>query len=296
MVKETSKVLERTLPETIDIITEIARDVPNVEADPTQMQQVLMNLCVNARDGMPEGGTLTIGLFTCDMGDGKPGSGTTVSVSGKAVCLSVTDTGVGIPPEVQERIFEPFFTTKAAGKGTGLGLSTVHGIVQTHGGTIQLESRIGEGATFSVRLPAIETEAEEPVSAGEAPSGNETLLLVEDDENVREIAEKMLRGRGYEVVAVCSGEEALSVYEEKVEDIDLVITDLILPGLDGRAMAERLKTIRPELRVLYMSGYERKERTTGGQLDNGVGFLAKPFDLSQLSIAVRDGLNADLQT
>jgi signal transduction histidine kinase len=231
LAKETIKILERTLPETIQIYSQVNRDLSTIEADTTQMQQVLMNLSVNARDAMPKGGTLTIKLQNVVL-DAPTARAHGNRCAGDYVCLSVQDTGHGIPTDVQERIFEPFFTTKEVGKGTGLGLSIVHGIVESHNGHIDLKSN-GSGTKFKLYFPAVKGKVEDSDDTFVATAGSETLLLVEDDDNVREIAEKMLKQEGYTILTAASGTEGLACFEKNAKAIDLVITDAIMPGVSN---------------------------------------------------------------
>ena len=288
LTKETIKVLERTLPETIQIYTQLNRDISNIEADATQLQQVLMNLCVNARDAMPDGGTLTISLENITL-DHEITQRYGMDTPGDYVRLSVKDTGTGIPPHIQKRIFEPFFTTKEVGKGTGLGLSIVHGIVKSHGGHISLNTEPGTGTEFEVFLPAIEEEETTTEHVTIQASGNETLLLVEDDTNVLEIAQKMLENQGYKVITASDGTEGLKYYHQNKNEIDLIISDIVMPQLSGLDMCREIAAVNPNARVLLISGYN----TTENLQDIGVvvGFLPKPFELSRLGTEVRNALD-----
>ncbi len=250
-----------------------------------------MNLCVSARDAMPDGGTLTLALHNVELDEDAVRQHGDVD-PGQYLCLSVSDTGTGIPSEVPERMFEPFFTTKDPGKGTGLGLSIVHGIVKSHNGHIEVDTAPGQGTEFRVFLPAVEDEPEdENVDAEEAPRGQGTLMLVEDDANVREIGHKMLVSLGYQVFAASDGNEALGIYRSKWREVDLVITDLVIPGLGEVDLCQEMVRINADVKVLLMSGYEQR---TGSQtvLKNGsvMGFLRKPFDLGLLASEVRTAL------
>jgi two-component system cell cycle sensor histidine kinase/response regulator CckA len=291
LVKETAIVLERTLPEYIQISSQTHPGVHNISADATQMQQVLMNLCVNARDAMPEGGKLSICLQNVEL-DAETARLHGGKTPGDYVCLTVSDTGTGIPAEVLERMFEPFYTTKAEGKGTGLGLAMVHGIVESHGGHIQVETSDGEGTEFQIYLMAIREEVkEELVSNRETPRGTETLLIVEDDANVREIAEKMLMGQGYRVITARDGLEGLAAFESN-GGVDLVISDLVMPSLSGIELSEQLTQRDPNVKVLFISGYNKQvEIAEAMEKGVAVGFLQKPFDLTILAAKVREVLD-----
>jgi CheY-like chemotaxis protein len=257
-------------------------------ADPGQIQQVLLNLAINARDAMPGGGTLSIAV---DEADAAPEAMGEALPPGPYVRLSVTDTGIGMDEATRVRIFEPFFTTKEVGKGTGLGLATVHGIVHQSGGFITVESEVGKGTTFRIyfpRIPATETPgAVEPKSSA-SPRGTERVLVVEDAEDVRLLVSRVLRDRGYVVLEAARGEDAVALVEGCGPPIDLLITDQIMPGMSGHALAERLLTLQPGLRVLFMSGYAE----TGSTAVDGVvrHFLAKPFRPDELARKVREVL------
>jgi PAS domain S-box-containing protein len=287
LVKETVKVIERTFPETIHIRSHIDRDIANIEADATQIQQVLMNLCVNARDAMPDGGSLRISLTNIknddhpilEHGDHPPDH---------YVCLSIKDTGSGIPHHTQERMFEPFFTTKDVGKGTGLGLSIVHGIVESHGGHIHLNTELGNGTEFLIYLPAIGEAATEETTDAIPRTGNETILLVEDDANVRDVAQKMLAKQGYTVLTATNGMEELDVFRTHQEKIDLVVTDVVMPKLSGLELSAEVARQDPHAKVLLISGYVPEQEHVSQCI---IGFLSKPFEAGQLTAAVRKALD-----
>lgn len=288
LVKETVKVLERTLPETIQMRAVIPRDIANIEADATQIQQVLMNLCVNARDAMLQGGTMIVSLKNRDIANSADDC-----PAGRYVCLSVKDTGTGIPPDIQERIFEPFFTTKEVGKGTGLGLSIVHGIVKSHGGFIQLHTAKGQGTEFQVFLPAVAEKAIDEVSQNNVQAGDETILLVEDDDCVMDVAKQMLANRGYTVLTATNGVEGLEVFKTNRSNIDLVITDIVMPHMGGIEMSQKMERLSPDIRVLLMSGYAQNQDLFPSAV---VGFLNKPFEASKLNLAVRHALDTICMT
>jgi len=282
--------LQRVVGEDIELDTHL-RAAGNVLADSGQMQQVLMNLVVNARDSMTEGGKLTIETDNVDVDEEftmlHPGI-----PRGSYVCLSVTDAGCGMSEEVQERIFEPFFTTKEKGKGTGLGLATVHGIVRQSGGYILVDSEVGVGTTFEIYLPLIGTAAETgPESREAAPTrGWETVLLVEDQAAVRQLTEEMLRTNGYQVLSANSGADAIARAGAHRGTIHLLITDVILPQMNGRALADALKRDRPQMKVLYISGYSDEVVARRGVLEKGLSYLAKPYTGEALAAKVRETL------
>jgi signal transduction histidine kinase/ActR/RegA family two-component response regulator len=292
LAKETIKILERTLPETVQIYSQIHRDVSAIEADATQIQQVLMNLSVNARDAMADGGTLTIKLQNVTL-DEDPTHMHAKRSPGDYVCLSVLDTGSGISPDIQTRMFEPFFTTKEVGKGTGLGLSIVHGIVESHGGHIALDSSPETGTEFRLYFPAIQDAVLNIQEAPPATSGTETLLVVEDDDNVREIAEKMLTQEGYTVLTAATGTEGLACYKKNSDQIDLVITDAIMPELGGLELSTHLLAINPDMKILLVSGYNVQEQMES--FGPFADFLQKPFDLIVLAAKVREILDKKSQ-
>ncbi len=280
-VRQTARMLQRTLGEAVTMHLVLPPQPAFVSADEGMLDQVLLNLAVNARDAMPGGGHLTIETSGVDGDDGRP-----------FVCLRVSDTGTGIAPEHLPHIFEPFFTTKGVGKGTGLGLAMSYGIVQQHGGRIEVDTEAGRGTTFRVLLPAA---AAVPVpAAAETParSGHETLLIVEDETDVRELVVDWLSTLGYTVIQAPSGRHALEVWAARADEIDLLITDMVMPdGLSGLELATRLRAARPRLKVLYISGYVA-DLAGGGTLEEGVNYLAKPFSLPDLGRLIRRTLDA----
>jgi PAS domain S-box-containing protein len=285
------RMLRRLIGEHIELVTRCAPALWPAEADPAQIEQVLVNLAVNARDAMPDGGTLTIETSNATLGaadvsgpDARPG---------EYVVLEVRDTGHGIHPEDVGRLFEPFFTTKPPGAGTGLGLAVCYGIAAQHGGHITVESEPGRGATFRVYLPRSTRAAESPADDGAAPTprGSETVLLVEDEAPVRAIAERALTSRGYTVLVAGDGEAGLRTVVEHDGPIHLLLTDVMMPRLGGRELAERATAVRPTLRVLYMSGYTENALAPDGVLGADVRFLPKPFIPAELLRAVRDALD-----
>jgi PAS domain S-box-containing protein len=273
------RLLRRLLPESIELRTELAAEVRSVLADPTQIQQVLINLAVNARDAMLAGGTITIR--------------TSREIVGNTawVVWSVTDTGTGMDAETVSHIFEPFFTTKELGRGTGLGLATVYGIVNQHGGTIQVESDVGKGSRFTVRLPEIPDVTPDPVFLPEQVGGAETVLLVDDDMMVCQVVERALKKAGYHVMVAGHPDDALRNLGDYQGPLDLVLTDVVLPHMNGRELYSRIAHAHPEARVLYMSGHPQDILAPQGVLGPETRFLPKPFTAAGLIGAVRDALD-----
>ena len=279
--------LQRLIGEDITLRTALGRGTGSVKADPTQLEQVVLNLVVNARDAMPRGGTLTI-----EVGNGAAGGidGQESAIAGPGVTLVVRDTGVGIAPEIQPHLFEPFFTTKAPGKGTGLGLATVYGIVKQSGGQIEITSAPGQGTAVTVWLPRTEARPDAGATSGRdgaAFQGRETVLLVEDEADIRDFVGEVLQGRGYTVLEAQDGEDALRVVEQHREPLDLVLTDVVMPKLGGRDLVTRLTARHPRLSVLYMSGYTDDTLGERGVLERGASLLHKPFTSEQLVSKVR---------
>ncbi len=293
IIEEIEGITDETFPENIDVRTDVAEDLPQVVGDATQIQQVLMNLCVNARDAMPDGGTLSIEASPVELGkdeaqrniDAEPGS---------YVCIRVQDTGTGMPDEVADKIFEPFFSTKEEGEGTGLGLSTAYSIVQSHDGFIDVTSEMGEGTTFRVYLP-ISEEPDEQRAASDGPTtaatGNgERVLVVDDETFILETAREALRDKGYRVHTAAGGDEALQQIDEN-GDVDVVITDLRMPNMDGLDLIRTLRAQHPNLPIIAASGVadgQSEEALTAGAHT----FLAKPFDEDTLQTALQEALHA----
>ncbi|MES1259106.1 MAG: ATP-binding protein [Gemmatimonadota bacterium] len=266
----------------------------NVSVDPAQVDQLLANLVANARDAMPHGGKLVISTANFEIPDWIPVARGGVAAPGRYVQLTVSDTGVGMDAATQDHIFEPFFTTKPVGVGTGLGLATVFGIAKQNGGFITFESEPGVGTTFRVHLPAVAGEvapSPRPAQAATARA-TETILVVEDNPAVRKLAVRMLSPVGYTVLQADSGEEALALLAEKETPIDLLLTDLMMPGLGGRALAEQVRLTQPGLGVLFMSGYTSDDAVRRGVLEPGLAFIDKPFTVAALLAKVREVLNA----
>jgi PAS domain S-box-containing protein len=298
--------LQRLLGETINLVTVTAPDLGGIKADPGQMEQMILNLCVNARDAMPDGGRLTVRTANVDL-DEAAAARLSDARPGPYVMLEVSDTGVGMDAETRSHLFEPFFTTKEQGKGTGLGLSTVYGTVKQSGGHIAVESEPGRGSTFTVYLPRVaapvapveRAAAETPVARSGAPATEavltpgrgETILLVEDAQRVRAVVREILEMSGYVVLEARHGAEALEVSNRHVGVIHLLVTDVVMPQMSGRELAQRLATLRPELKVLYMSGYTDDAIVRHGVLASGIAFLSKPFTPNALALKVREVLD-----
>ncbi len=293
IVQGLDKMLHRLLGEDIALVTVLPEGIGKVKADPGQIEQVIVNLAVNARDAMIEGGKLTIETADVELDEEYARKHIAV-IPGRYVMLSISDTGVGMSSEVKDRVFEPFFTTKEQGKGTGLGLSTVYGIVKQSSGNIWVYSEPGQGTTFKIYLPQVDeplTEEKKAEVVKEIPRGNETILVVEDEETVRKLAVRLLKGQGYRVLEAPDGGKALLLCEEFKERIHLILTDVVMPGMSGRKLAERLKQIHPEMKVLYMSGYTDNAILHHGILETGINFMQKPFTLENLARKVREVLD-----
>ncbi|HKV24904.1 MAG TPA: PAS domain S-box protein [Candidatus Acidoferrum sp.] len=287
------KLLGRLMGEHIEMATHCGTNVGNVRADPAQVEQVIMNLVVNARDAMPKGGRLTVETMNVDLDSTYARDHVTVK-PGPYVMLAVSDTGMGMSPETVAHIFEPFFTTKESGKGTGLGLSTVYGIVKQSGGYIWVYSEPGKGTTFKVYLPRVTDAVDGKPAVKEIPGaakGSETVLLVEDEEAVRELAGRILTAKGYCVVTAKSALEAEQYAAKNGGEIHLLLTDMMMPGMSGRDLAAKITARNPRTRVLYMSGYTDNVLSQGGVLEDGVSFLQKPFTPAVLVQKVRDVLD-----
>lgn len=294
IIADIEKMLRRLIGEDITLVTHPAPNLDPVLVDASQIEQVIMNLVVNARDAMPTGGRLSIETANVELDDAYVDQHPAVT-PGPYVMLAISDTGYGMNQQTRERIFEPFFTTKEGGKGTGLGLATVYGIVRQSRGYIWVYSEPGQGTTFKIYLPRSEriTAKERPVARKVVrAAANETILVVEDVEAVRNIVVRILKDAGYSVLAAASGKEALAICQGHPGEIDLVITDVIMPQMSGREVAEQLANARPQTAVLYMSGYTDNAIVHHGVLDPGKQFIAKPFSAADLTHKVREVLAA----
>ena len=282
--------LTRLIREDIKLACQVSDEPALVKVDPTQVEQAILNLVLNARDALPAGGWIRIDVARLPGRDvARPPD---ADAAEAYVRLRVSDNGVGIPPSTLPHLFEPFFTTKDQGKGTGLGLASVHGIVHQSHGWIDVSSEPGQGATFTMHFPAImlpQIVASEPATTAEAARGHETVLLVEDEEAVRLIISAVLRRQGYTVIETSSPVKALELFERHIEEIDLLLTDVVMPVMNGPALAQRLVAIRPALRVLFISGYTG---LVSPEIHNpNVGFLSKPFQTAVLAARVREILS-----
>ncbi|HXF92328.1 MAG TPA: response regulator [Nitrospiraceae bacterium] len=294
VVSTSSKLLRRLIGEDIELVICADPSLGRVKADPGQIEQVIMNLAVNARDAMPKGGQLTIETRNIELGEASPLKPASVE-PGRYVMLAVSDTGCGMDAETQARIFEPFFTTKELGKGTGLGLSMVYGIVKQSGGYIWVSSELGKGTSFTIYLPQVDDPSEllEPAPVPDlAGRGSETILLVEDDEMVRVLTRTILQMRGYTLLEARNAKEAIHLAEEHNEPIHLLLTDTVMPGLSGPELAERVASARPDMKVLYMSGYTDKVIALNAGRDLRTVFLQKPFTPEALARKVREVLDS----
>jgi len=293
ILRNFEKMLRRLIGENIELTFLLGDELGRVMVDPGQIEQVIMNLAVNARDAMPKGGKLTIETANVVLDEEYARKHVAVK-PGQYVMLSVTDTGIGMTPGVRERVFEPFFTTKEGGKGTGLGLSTVYGIVKQSGGNIWVYSEPGRGTTFKIYLPQVDEaleELNEKIERRELPRGVETVLIVEDDKEVRKLAIRILENQGYKVLEASQGSEALPLCKEYQKPIHLMLADVVMPGLDGRELAERAKSFHPGMKVLYMSGYTENTIIHHGVLEKGINYIQKPFTLDALARRVREVLD-----
>jgi CheY-like chemotaxis protein len=294
IVLNLDKLLRRLLAETVEMKTVAGKGVGAVKADPSQIEQVIMNLVVNARDAMPNGGRILIETSNVELNDAYSQDHAAVR-PGRYVMLAVTDTGIGMTSDTVAHIFEPFYTTKESGRGTGLGLSTVYGIVKQSGGYIWVYSEPGKGTTFKVYLPRVEDRVEvsstAQTPAPAACDGKETILLVEDEAAVRELTRMVLSKRGYSVLEALNPADAEQLAGSHGSEIHLLLTDVVMPGMSGRELAKRLTAQRRNLRVLYMSGYTYNVIAEGGTLEEGLSFLQKPFTPQVLAQKVRETLD-----
>jgi len=293
IVGELQRMLKRLLGEDIDLRVRLDPALWQVRVDPGQMEQILVNLAINARDAMPQGGVLTLETDNSRL-DGEYARTRSYVVPGEYVMLAVRDEGIGMSEEVKAHLFEPFFTTKEHGKGTGLGLAMVYGAVKQNQGSIEVESAPGQGATFRIYLPRVDAAPEPlpPPGPARLPGGTETILVVEDDDKVRAVVVGQLSRLGYRVHAFGSGAETLGALRELRGPLRLLITDIVLPGMNGRELALEVTSLRPEIRVLYTSGYSESVVINQGVLDPGIEFLSKPYSIEQLARRVREVLDS----
>jgi CheY-like chemotaxis protein len=292
-IRQSALMFRRLIGEDITIETRLGGSLGQVMADPDQIHQVLMNLVVNARDAMPDGGRLHIATANVELGVEASAAVHADAAPGRYVAMTVSDTGRGIDETIRQQIFEPFFTTKEAGNGTGLGLATVHGIIRQSGGWIDVSSEVGQGTTFTVYLPRIDAcpMPEEGGIGSEAQQGSETILVAEDQRAVRTFTVAALRERGYRVLEASDGNEATAVAGRHSGELHLLLTDVVMPGMNGKELSERLKDLHPRMKVLFISGYTADVIAHRGVLDRGVAFLHKPFSPEEAARKVREVLD-----
>ena len=294
LLTDLEKMLRRLIREDIEVKRTLSPELWSVQADPDRVEQVIMNLVVNARDAMPQGGVLTIGTSNAELGEHEV-QGFLDLKPGRYVSLTVTDTGTGMTAETKRRLFEPFFTTKPLGEGTGLGLSMVYGIVKQHGGEVSFYSELGLGSTFKIYWPTTDQPSESAASPVAPPIpyyGNETILLVEDDENVRKLVRQMLLLQGYKVLETTQSSEAAGIASEHDGPIDLLLTDVVMPQMSGREIAEQVATLRPGIKVVFMSGYPGGTISKQCMFDPGAFFLQKPFEMGALGRMLRQAFGS----
>jgi nitrogen-specific signal transduction histidine kinase/ActR/RegA family two-component response regulator len=292
IIDEMGKLLPRLIGEDIELLIRTDEDLGTVRADASQMEQVIMNLAVNARDAMPNGGKLVIETANAELDHSYMASHPLMKV-GPYIQLVVTDSGTGMDAETQAHIFEPFFTTKEKGKGTGLGLATVYGIVKQSGGFIWVYSELGKGTSFKIYLPRldqVEDQVGAPHNPGEVPMGTETVLLTEDEQDVREIAREFLESGGYSVIEAKDGVEAIQLAARHRGKIQLLVTDMVMPGMTGQELAVKLQSEHPGLCVVFMSGYSEHAATEMANADPSVRLLTKPFSRAAILRTVRESL------
>ena len=292
LLRELDKMLHRVIGEDIKVVHVLAKDLGKVKVDPGQIAQAVLNLALNARDAMPKGGKLIVETANVELDEVYSSTHSDV-IPGRYVMFSVSDTGVGMTPEVRERVFEPFFTTKEKGRGTGLGLYAVYGIVKQSGGDICVYSEPGHGATFKIFLPQVDgpfQEVREEAEKKDLPRGDETILVVEDDEKVRAVTVEVLMKYGYRVLDAPNGAKAMLICENHKGPIHLVLTDVVMPEMSGGELGGKLSLLYPEMKVIYMSGYMENEIVHTGVLPKGVNFIQKPFTIEGLVTKIREVL------
>ena len=293
VLSQTEKMLRRLIGEDVELDMRLAADAGNIKADPGHVEQAVVNLAVNARDAMPLGGRLTIETENVHLDENY--SRTHMGVSpGDFVLIAVSDNGHGMDAETRRRIFEPFFTTKEKGKGTGLGLATVYGMIKQTGGDIWVYSEPGRGSTFKLYFPRVAEPVSDSLEGETAPAkraGGQTVLVVEDEPSVRDLTVRILQQLGYEILTASGGPEALELCQTYPGTIDLLLTDVVMPGMSGRQLADQLLLERPDIKVLFLSGYTENTVVHHGVLDAGVNFLPKPFSRESLARKLRDVLS-----
>ena len=292
LISEIEKIAKETFPRNIEIRTDIPKDLFTISGDATQLHQVIMNLCVNARDAMPDGGILSISAENFFIDETYVQMHTEAKV-GSYISIAVSDTGIGIPPKVLDRIFEPFFTTKEFGKGTGLGLSTALGIVKSHGGFINVYSEVGKGTTFRVYLPAIETEMQnvEEQQLELLVGHGELVMVAEDEDSVREVTISTLEKYGYEVLAANDGADALALAAQNKDKINVILMDMMMPVMDGQASIRAIRKINPGIKIIAVSGLAEKDKLKN-VADNTNAFLPKPYTAEKLLKTIHEVLSA----
>jgi two-component system cell cycle sensor histidine kinase/response regulator CckA len=295
LIKETVSLLAKIIGEQIQIDLVLAPDLEAAWADGTQIEQVIMNLCLNARDAMPKGGRIQIRTQMFDMSPDAAQSRPYYR-PGRYVQIVVSDQGIGMDAKTLEHIFEPFFTTKEVGQGTGLGLATVYGIVKQHDGIIDVDSKVGEGTEFRMCLPpgSGEAQATEKKTAAPVKNGTETILIADDHDGVREAAKEMLAPLGYKILLAASGMEAVEIFEEKRNEIDLVVLDVVMPTMTGLHAFEKMLVMKPRLRAIFTSGYTMEAESLQAMQRRGVSVLQKPYSSSDLGRRIRAVLDETL--
>jgi len=295
VIGELAHMLRRLLREGVELKLEHGAELWPIHADEAQISNAIINLVVNARDAMPKGGTVTIRTANETVNEAAV-LGTASMAPGDYVRVDVADTGIGIPKEYLGKIFDPFFTTKPMGQGTGLGLATVYGIVKQTGGFVTVESDVGHGTTFSIFLPrykgVLEAQGEAERALPRDITGQDTILLVEDEEAVRSFAARALKLRGYQVLEASGGEEALEIVKQRSGEIHLLITDVVMPNMDGPTLVRAVKRLVPDMAVIFMSGYAEEAFRRNDEKAEDLHFLPKPFGLKQLAAKVKDVLSA----
>jgi two-component system cell cycle sensor histidine kinase/response regulator CckA len=293
VVEDMGKLLPRLIGEDVELVVRTGQSLGAIRADASQMEQIIMNLAVNARDAMPTGGRLIIETSNAEL-DQTYNSTHPIVKPGGYVLLAVSDTGTGMDAHTQAHIFEPFFTTKEPGKGTGLGLATVYGVVKQSGGFIWVYSEVGKGTSFKIYLPRVDQPEDKGIVAlpfAEAPRGEGKILLAEDEQDVREVAREFLESGGYAVIEASNGAEALRLAAEHKATIDLLVTDMVMPGMSGKELARRLQHQRSGVGVIYMSGYSDQTAGETTQVDAEMRLLTKPFSRGSILRAVREALS-----